>query len=124
MSKDNVLFAIHRLSYRWRMTGHGFRALTTLNEMDYRSDVIERQLAHTRSAVRTLIAELLEDGHDTTAAIRFWRPSRRPRRCTSMTGDWLLRDLENWPSSPGIGPGGAESVSTERWKRLRRRGAH
>lgn len=31
------------------MTGHGFRALasTTLNEMGYRPDVIERQLAHT-----------------------------------------------------------------------------
>ena len=37
------------------MTGHGFRALasTTLNEMGYRPDVIERQLAHTeRNAVR------------------------------------------------------------------------
>jgi integrase len=37
------------------MTGHGFRALasTALNEMGFRPDVIERQLAHTeRNAVR------------------------------------------------------------------------
>ena len=37
------------------MTGHGFRAMasTALNEMGYRPDVIERQLAHTeKNAVR------------------------------------------------------------------------
>ncbi len=37
------------------LTGHGFRALASsaLNEMGYRPDVIERQLAHTeRNAVR------------------------------------------------------------------------
>jgi hypothetical protein len=47
MSKNTVLFAIYRLGYHWRMTVHGFRALTTLNEMGYRPDVIKRQLAHT-----------------------------------------------------------------------------
>lgn len=55
MSKNTVLFAIYRLGYHSRMTGHGFRALasTTLNEMGYRPDVIERQLAHTeKNAVR------------------------------------------------------------------------
>jgi integrase len=55
MSKNTILFAIYRLGYHSRMTGHGFRALasTTLNEMGYRPDVIERQLAHTeRNAVR------------------------------------------------------------------------
>ena len=55
MSKNTVLFALYRMGYHSRMTGHGFRALasTTLNEMGYRPDVIERQLAHIeRNAVR------------------------------------------------------------------------
>jgi integrase len=55
MSKNTVLFALYRMGYHSRMTGHGFRALasTALNEMGYRPDVIERQLAHTeKNAVR------------------------------------------------------------------------
>lgn len=55
MSKNTALFALYRLGYHSRMTGHGFRALasTTLNEMGYRPDVIERQLAHIeKNAVR------------------------------------------------------------------------
>jgi integrase len=55
MSKNTVLFALYRMGYHGRMTGHGFRALasTALNEMGFRPDVIERQLAHAeRNAVR------------------------------------------------------------------------
>jgi hypothetical protein len=55
MSKNTVLFALYRMGYHGRMTGHGFRALasTALNEMGYRPDVIERQLAHAeKNAVR------------------------------------------------------------------------
>jgi integrase len=55
MSKNTVLFALYRMGYHGRMTGHGFRTLasTALNEMGYRPDVIERQLAHTeKNAVR------------------------------------------------------------------------
>jgi integrase len=55
MSKNTILFALYRLGYHGRMTGHGFRALasTTLNEMGFRLDVIERQLAHAeKNAVR------------------------------------------------------------------------
>lgn len=55
MSKNTVLFALYRLGYRSRMTGHGFRAVasTILNEQGFRPDVIERQLAHSeKSAVR------------------------------------------------------------------------
>ncbi len=55
MSKNTVLFALYRMGYHSRMTGHGFRAMasTSLNEMGYRPDVIERQLAHTeKNAVR------------------------------------------------------------------------
>jgi integrase len=48
MSKNTILFALYRLGYHSRMTGHGFRAVasTLLNELGYRPDVIERQLAH------------------------------------------------------------------------------
>ena len=43
-----MLFALYRLGYKGKMTGHGFRAVasTILNENAFRSDVIERQLAH------------------------------------------------------------------------------
>ncbi len=48
MSENAMLFALYRLGYRSRTTGHGFRATasTVLNEKGYTPDVIERQLAH------------------------------------------------------------------------------
>jgi integrase len=48
ISNNTLLFALYRLGYKRRMTGHGFRAIasTTLNEAGFRPDVIERQLAH------------------------------------------------------------------------------
>jgi len=48
ISNNTMLFALYRLGYKGKMTGHGFRAVasTVLNEMGFRSDVIERQLAH------------------------------------------------------------------------------
>jgi integrase len=48
MSSNTMLKALERLGYKGRMTGHGFRgvASTALNEMGYRPDVIEAQLAH------------------------------------------------------------------------------
>jgi integrase len=48
MSYNTMLFALYRLGYHGRATVHGFRAMasTALNEMGFRSDVIERQLAH------------------------------------------------------------------------------
>jgi integrase len=48
MSENTILYALYRMGYHSRMTGHGFRGIasTALNEMGYRSDVIERQLAH------------------------------------------------------------------------------
>jgi integrase len=55
ISNNTMLFALYRLGYKGKMTGHGFRAVasTCLNEMGFRSDVIERQLAHTeRDEVR------------------------------------------------------------------------
>jgi integrase len=49
ISNNTLLFALYRLGYRGRMTGHGFRALasTILNESGkWSKDAIERQLAH------------------------------------------------------------------------------
>lgn len=55
ISENTVTYALARMGYKGRMTGHGFRsaASTMLNEQGYRHDVIERQLAHCeRNAVR------------------------------------------------------------------------
>lgn len=55
MSENTILFALYRMGYHSKMTGHGFRGIasTALNEMGYRPDVIERQLAHAeRDGVR------------------------------------------------------------------------
>jgi integrase len=48
ISNNTMLFALYRLGYKGKMTGHGFRAVASaiLNEAGFRADVIERQLAH------------------------------------------------------------------------------
>ncbi|MES2387853.1 MAG: tyrosine-type recombinase/integrase [Bacteroidota bacterium] len=48
MSENTVLFALYRMGYHSKATGHGFRATasTILNENGFPPDVIERQLAH------------------------------------------------------------------------------
>lgn len=66
MSENTILFALYRMGYHSRATGHGFRstASTILNEKGFRSDVIERQLAHSeRNKVRASYnhAEYLPD---------------------------------------------------------------
>jgi integrase len=55
MSNNTMLYALYRMAYHGRATVHGFRAMasTALNEMGFRPDVIERQLAHKeQNAVR------------------------------------------------------------------------
>jgi integrase len=55
MSNNTMLYALYRMGYHGRATVHGFRAMasTALNEMGFRPDVIERQLAHEgQNAVR------------------------------------------------------------------------
>jgi integrase len=50
-----MLYALNQMGYHGRATVHGFRATTStaLNEMGFRPDVIERQLAHQeQNAVR------------------------------------------------------------------------
>lgn len=52
MSENTVNAALRRLGYaNDEMTGHGFRSMaaTRLNEMGWRSDAVERQLAHAES---------------------------------------------------------------------------
>ena len=54
MSNNTILYALYRMGYRSRMTGHGFRGLasTILHEQGYDHHLIELQLAHTeRDAV-------------------------------------------------------------------------
>jgi integrase len=48
ISNNTLLFALYRMGYKSKMTGHGFRAVasTILNETGFNPDVIERQLAH------------------------------------------------------------------------------
>ncbi len=55
MSENTILYALYRMGYHSRATGHGFRstASTVLNEEGFPPDVIERQLAHSeRDKVR------------------------------------------------------------------------
>ena len=66
MSEHTMLYALYRMGYHSRATGHGFRATasTILNEMGFRPDVIERQLAHEeRNKVRAAYnrAEYLDE---------------------------------------------------------------
>lgn len=48
MSNNTILYALYRLGYRDRMTGHGFRGLasTILNKNGFDEAHIELQLAH------------------------------------------------------------------------------
>jgi integrase len=55
MSENTMLYALYRMGYHSRATGHGFRATasTILNEHGFEPDIIERQLAHSeRNKVR------------------------------------------------------------------------
>jgi len=51
MSNNTILYALYRMGYHGRMTGHGFRgvASTILHENDWPHDHIEVQLAHKES---------------------------------------------------------------------------
>lgn len=54
MSNNTILFALYRMGYHGRMTGHGFRGIasTILHEQGYPHEHIELQLAHSpRDAV-------------------------------------------------------------------------
>lgn len=49
MSNNTILYALYRMGYKGKATGHGFRALamTAIKEkLGYRHEVVDRQLAH------------------------------------------------------------------------------
>jgi len=48
MSENAVLYLLHRIGYKGKMTGHGWRSVgsTWANEKGYNEDAIERLLAH------------------------------------------------------------------------------
>lgn len=49
VSENTILYALYRMGYRGKATGHGFRALamsTIKEKLGYRHEVIDRQLAH------------------------------------------------------------------------------
>jgi integrase len=48
MSENTILYALYRMGYHSRATGHGFRATaaTILSEQGFRPELIERALAH------------------------------------------------------------------------------
>jgi integrase len=50
MSNNTILYALYRLGYHSRMTGHGFRGIasTILHKRGYNHDHIELQLAHSK----------------------------------------------------------------------------
>ncbi len=50
MSNNTILYALYRMGYHSRMTGHGFRGIasTILHERGYLHDHIELQLAHSK----------------------------------------------------------------------------
>lgn len=48
ISENTILYLFHRIGYKGKMTGHGWRSVasTWANENGYNRDAIERQLAH------------------------------------------------------------------------------
>lgn len=83
ISENTLLFALYRMGWRGKMTGHGFRALASsvLNEKSpFAADVIERQLAHKETdAVRAAYhrAEYLEQRRDLMQWWANWLDSQR-----------------------------------------------
>lgn len=90
ISENTLLYALYRLGYKHKMTGHGFRALasTALNQLSpFKPDVIERQLAHKeKDEVRAAYnrAEYLEERHE----LMQWY------------SDWITQQLEVHTPAP------------------------
>lgn len=79
MSENAVLYALRRMGFSAdEMTAHGFRGMasTRLNEMGWRADVIERQLAHI-------------DGNSVRSAYNHAEYLDERRRMMQEWADWL-----------------------------------
>lgn len=49
ISEKTILYALYRMGYKDKATGHGFRVLAITNikeQLGYRHEVVDRQLAH------------------------------------------------------------------------------
>lgn len=96
MSENTILYALYRMGYRSRTTGHGFRstASTVLNEARFPVDAIESQLAHSdknkvraaynyakwlpeRERMMQAWADFLDETNDITGASRRLREVAR-----------------------------------------------
>lgn len=80
MSENAVLYLIHRIGYKGKLTGHGFRSIasTWANENGYKPDAIERQLAHVpENKVRSVYnrAEYLPERRAMLQAYADWMES-------------------------------------------------
>jgi len=80
MSENAVLYLIHRIGYKGKLTGHGFRSIasTWANENGYKPDAIERQLAHVpENKVRSIYnrAEYLPERRAMLQAYADWLDS-------------------------------------------------
>lgn len=56
MSENAVLYLLHRVGFKGRMTGHGWRSVGSswANERGFNPDAIELQLAHVDGSVRAI----------------------------------------------------------------------
>ena len=74
MSNNTILFALYRMGYRGRMTGHGFRgvASTLLNEQGFRGDLVELQLAHLRGNAVERAYNAMQLIPERTAMMQAW----------------------------------------------------
>jgi integrase len=93
MSNNTLLFALYRLGYRGRMTGHGFRgvASTLLHEQGWPHEHIELQLAH-------------QERDDTSAAYNhalYLEPRARMMQAWADHLDTLRRTMPSVQVSPG-----------------------
>ena len=76
MSENSILYLIHRIGYKGRMTGHGWRKVgsTWANEHEFNTDHIEMQLAHKDGGVRGVYnsAEYLKQRRAMLQAFADW----------------------------------------------------
>ncbi len=104
MSNNTLLYALYRMGYHSRMTGHGFRGIasTVLHELGHRHDLIELQLAHSE--------------RDAISAAYNWA-TYIPQRAEMMQAwadhlDALRNGTRPRPTKPGRSPGRAKPKAT------------
>lgn len=91
ISENTLLFALYRMGYKGKMTGHGFRSLasTVMNqESDFSKDVIERQLAH-------------KETDDVRAAYNRAEYLQERIKLMDWWGDWICTQLQSQGTSAG-----------------------